>query len=353
MIYCFDIDGTICTNTDGTYDQAEPFPGVISQVNALFDAGHRIIFFTARGSTTDIDWRPLTERQLADWKVRYHELRFGKPHADLFIDDKAVNPWHPGTPRDLAGLRLPKPPSPGVVPAGDVLRDGAYLDVTYAANRAPRSDYPRRLTALLHQRFFQRPGRLLDIGCGCGDHLDGFHHAGHEVCGVDISPRAAELAKGHQVLTVDLENGRLPFPPCSFDFVFSKSVIEHLHHPVALLSQAREVLKPGGVAVIMTPSWQHTYWGPFYIDHTHVSPFTRPSLEDALRLAGFRTLQVEEFLQLPVVWQFPVLAPVLRLLALLPLPYRPMSDAPWSESLNTHIRFAKEVMLLAVATKEG
>ena len=60
MIYCFDIDGTLCTNTDGDYEKAEPYLDVIAQVNALYDTGHRIIIYTARGSTTGIDWRELT-----------------------------------------------------------------------------------------------------------------------------------------------------------------------------------------------------------------------------------------------------------------------------------------------------
>jgi len=90
MIYCFDIDGTLCTNTDGGYERAEPYPDVITRVNALYDAGHRIIMYTARGSTTGINWRELTENQLYSWGVKYHELFLGKPTADIYIDDKAV-----------------------------------------------------------------------------------------------------------------------------------------------------------------------------------------------------------------------------------------------------------------------
>ena len=91
MTYCFDIDGTLCTNTEGAYEDARPLPGVISRVNALHAAGHRILLQTARGSTTGIDWREKTEQQLRIWGVRYHALHFGKPTADLYIDDKAVN----------------------------------------------------------------------------------------------------------------------------------------------------------------------------------------------------------------------------------------------------------------------
>lgn len=89
--YCFDIDGTLCSITDAAYDQAEPFHHRIKKVNELYDAGNTIILFTARGSTTGIDWRQVTEGQMLEWGVKYHELLLGKPFADIFIDDKAVN----------------------------------------------------------------------------------------------------------------------------------------------------------------------------------------------------------------------------------------------------------------------
>ena len=91
MIYCFDIDGTICTNTDGDYLNAAPYPSVIAEINRLHAAGHYVQLATARGATTGIDWREDTARQLAGWGVSYHELHMGKPGADIYIDDKALN----------------------------------------------------------------------------------------------------------------------------------------------------------------------------------------------------------------------------------------------------------------------
>jgi len=92
LVYCFDIDGTICTNTDGDYEQTVPYKNIIKKINHLYDMGHKIIFYTARGSTTGIDWRDLTGRQLKDWHVKYHQLIMGKPHADVFVDDKSIRP---------------------------------------------------------------------------------------------------------------------------------------------------------------------------------------------------------------------------------------------------------------------
>ncbi|MBN18041.1 MAG: hypothetical protein CL758_00955 [Chloroflexi bacterium] len=91
MIYCFDIDGTICTNTDGDYLNAIPYPNIIKKVNELYNEGNEIILNTARGATTGIDWTKETQIQMKRWGVKYHKLLLGKPGADIYIDDKAIN----------------------------------------------------------------------------------------------------------------------------------------------------------------------------------------------------------------------------------------------------------------------
>ena len=89
MIYCFDIDGTLCTKGHEDYKNTEPFLDRIKIVNDLYDEGNKIILFTARGAATGIDWEDLTKEQAKAWGLKYNELIFGKPHADVFIDDKA------------------------------------------------------------------------------------------------------------------------------------------------------------------------------------------------------------------------------------------------------------------------
>lgn len=87
---CFDIDGIIATQAhDMDYAKAGPIQPVIDLVNRLHAAGHRIILFTARGTMTGIDWRPVTEDQMKRWGVAYDELKMGKPNADIYIDDRA------------------------------------------------------------------------------------------------------------------------------------------------------------------------------------------------------------------------------------------------------------------------
>lgn len=89
--YCFDLDGTLCTNTEGSYEDARPMFDRIKLVNNLFETGNTIIIFTARGSTTGIDWSSITSAQLKAWNVKYHNLIMGKPFADIYIDDKCVS----------------------------------------------------------------------------------------------------------------------------------------------------------------------------------------------------------------------------------------------------------------------
>lgn len=92
MIIYVDIDETICrTPNTKEYDKARPISNAIKKVNELYDAGHHIVFWTARGTLSGVDWTEVTERQLRIWGVKYHELKFGKPAFDLFIDDKAIN----------------------------------------------------------------------------------------------------------------------------------------------------------------------------------------------------------------------------------------------------------------------
>lgn len=93
MIYCFDIDGTVCTSvSDSNYESATVFPEAVMEINRLHDEGHKIIFMTARGSVSGKDWTEVTLQQLRDWGFKYHELiMHKKPHADFFIDDKVIS----------------------------------------------------------------------------------------------------------------------------------------------------------------------------------------------------------------------------------------------------------------------
>jgi len=92
MIYIVDIDETICFyDGERNYPDAKPIKKNIEKINKLYDDGHEIIYWTGRGTITDIDWRDVTENQLSAWGAKYHQLKLKKPNYDVFICDKAIN----------------------------------------------------------------------------------------------------------------------------------------------------------------------------------------------------------------------------------------------------------------------
>ena len=95
MIIYVDIDDTICYYDNSlnkmNYSEALPYYKRINKINKLYDENNIIVYWTARGTKTGINWYKITESQLKSWGCKYHELRMGKPAYDLFIDDKNIN----------------------------------------------------------------------------------------------------------------------------------------------------------------------------------------------------------------------------------------------------------------------
>ena len=95
-----DIDGTISDNPalpdfddlPMDYTKATPSPDRIRHINELFDEGHTIVYWTARGCRSGIDHTELTKTQLLEWGAKYHRVEVGnKPHFDMYICDKSYN----------------------------------------------------------------------------------------------------------------------------------------------------------------------------------------------------------------------------------------------------------------------
>jgi capsule biosynthesis phosphatase len=96
-----DVDDTISTTVDHRdYANAIPKTDVIQRINELYDAGVNIVLYTARGMYTfdgDIQAiekynRPILEAWLSVHDVKYTTLKFGKPLAVYYVDDKAIRP---------------------------------------------------------------------------------------------------------------------------------------------------------------------------------------------------------------------------------------------------------------------
>ncbi len=92
MIIYVDIDETICKSPeDRNYSMAKPIVKNIQKINKLYDEGNTIVYWTARGTGSGVDWSQTTKEQFIQWGVKCHDIKFGKPIYDLFIDDKNIN----------------------------------------------------------------------------------------------------------------------------------------------------------------------------------------------------------------------------------------------------------------------
>jgi len=100
MRICIDLDGVICQlrKPGQTYEGLQPVPGAVEKLRELKSAGHYIIICTARhmktceGNVGQVIARQgsVTIGWLERHSIPYDELHFGKPHAQVYIDDNAV-----------------------------------------------------------------------------------------------------------------------------------------------------------------------------------------------------------------------------------------------------------------------
>ena len=91
MIIYVDIDGTICHTKGSDYKNSTPSYNQIMKINKLYNEGNEIVYWTARGSGSGIDWSRHTKQQIDNWGCCYTRIeKQKKPTCDLFVDDKAI-----------------------------------------------------------------------------------------------------------------------------------------------------------------------------------------------------------------------------------------------------------------------
>ena len=155
----------------------------------------------------------------------------------------------------------------------------SYREIIYPPDE--KNEYPQKLADHLYERFIEgelvedREFKILDIGCCTGKALKMFNRRGNlDLYGIDIRD---EKSEGFVFKECNLETESIPFEDNTFDFVYSKSVLEHVKNTDNFISEALRVLKPGGVFVGMCPDWGSQYKN-YWDDYTHVKPFTRKEL---------------------------------------------------------------------------
>jgi 2-polyprenyl-3-methyl-5-hydroxy-6-metoxy-1,4-benzoquinol methylase len=149
---------------------------------------------------------------------------------------------------------------------------------------------------------------VLDAGCSSGYLAEQLAARGCTVTGLELDPVAGRFAERwcERVLVGDVETMDLPLAAASFDVILCGDILEHLRDPTAALERWRAFLRPGGRLVLSTPNIANMrirlalLFGTFrytergILDRTHTHLFTRRSLRESLRRAGYRPV-IEDY----------------------------------------------------------
>lgn len=180
----------------------------------------------------------------------------------------------------------------------------------------------REYIALADRIAEERPGRLLDWGCGWGQVTALLRERGVDTVPFDYRPEEGAPGEAplerfpHITCTFSPDPIELPFADEAFDTVLSCGVLEHVQNPDASLDELRRVLRPGGhLYVVKLPNrtsyleWLAKRLGLYYHGQLeHDTLWTRDSAWEALVRHRFEVRAVRLANMLPLTVDHPVAA---------------------------------------------
>lgn len=105
-----------------------------------------------------------------------------------------------------------------------------------------------------------KPGSsVVDLGCGTGSLAILLASEGHDVRGLDFSGQMVEAARAKATgLAIEFTTGDAahpPYPKGSFDVVMARHVLWALPDPAAAVNTWVQLLRPGGVLLLVEGRW--------------------------------------------------------------------------------------------------
>lgn len=145
----------------------------------------------------------------------------------------------------------------------------------------------------LVQKYSQKKGKILDIGCAAGYFLKVAKDAGWETFGAEPAKWMSEYGNRH--FGVNIKAGTLEdakFPSDFFDVVTMWDVLEHTTDPFSTLKEVNRIMKKGGVLIVNFPNigdflarlFGRKWW---FILSVHLYYFTTDTLMGMLKKTSF------------------------------------------------------------------
>jgi SAM-dependent methyltransferase len=141
---------------------------------------------------------------------------------------------------------------------------------------------------------------ILEIGSGLGYFVQYANSTGHHATGTEVTKEYAEMSSeslNGRIIHVEGDRYTDHFAPASFDLIYMEAVFEHVLHPEAMLSQARQLLRPGGVLFLAVPNMdslssrlQGKYWA-WAAPPDHLYFYNQSNLALLLERHGFSVIE--------------------------------------------------------------
>jgi 2-polyprenyl-3-methyl-5-hydroxy-6-metoxy-1,4-benzoquinol methylase len=142
--------------------------------------------------------------------------------------------------------------------------------------------------------------QILDVGCGDGAFLLGLKRLGYvNIVGIDFSGEQVLAARGlgFEVMQRDVRECLPSMPSEAFDVIIAFDVLEHFDREdgLHLTREVARLLRPQGRFIVHVPNAEGIFSGAIrFGDLTHEAAFTRHSIRQLLRSAGFQAIDVFE-----------------------------------------------------------
>ncbi len=172
----------------------------------------------------------------------------------------------------------------------------------------------REYTAAADRIAADRPGHVLDWGCGYGQMSHLLKERGVKVTSLEYDPEASDGTIVRLERFPDIEAQmtsepvRLPYADGSFDAVLSMGVLEHVRDPAASLDELHRVLRPSGTLYVFKLPNRRSYLeavakraGLYY--HGHLPDdtlYTRRSARELAAAHGFEVVELRLANMLPL-----------------------------------------------------